>query len=192
MGEPSDGELMARARSGDEDAFGAIVERHQNALVNYLSRLTGSREKGEEYAQEAFFRLYRAAGRFRPDGRVAPLLFRIAVNCVRSDARRAKLWRALVPVLSRDAESSDDADPAVRGELRTRVQEALARLPPRYREAVLLRDIEEWSYAEIAEALRCREGTLKSRIGRGREMLRRALEGYWKPQPLQKEGNVHG
>jgi RNA polymerase sigma-70 factor (ECF subfamily) len=123
---------------------------------------------------------------------VAPLLFRIAVNCVRSDARRAKLWRALVPVLSRDAESSDGGDPAVRGELRTRVQEALGQLPPRYREAVLLRDIEEWSYAEIAEALGCREGTLKSRIGRGRELLRRALEAYWKPQPLRKEGNVHG
>ena len=187
-----DGELMARVRSGDEDAFVTIVERHQDALVNYLARLTGSREKGEEYAQEAFFRLYRAAGRFREDGRVAPLLFRIAINCVRSDARRARLWRALLPVLSRGVEAPEPGDPAVRGELRARVQDALARLPPRYREAVLLRDIEEWSYAEIAQALGCREGTLKSRIGRGRELLRRALEPYWRPAATPKEGNAHG
>lgn len=191
---PSDAELMARARSGDEDAFVRIVERHQGPLVNYLARLTGSREKGEEYAQEAFFRLYRAAERFREDGRVAPLLFRIAVNCVRSDARRARLWNLLLPALARRDEAAGDAadGPVLREELHARVHDALSRLPARYREAVLLRDIEEWSYAEIAAALGCREGTLKSRIGRGRELLRRELEPYWRSVRPPKEGSANG
>ncbi|HWC64977.1 MAG TPA: RNA polymerase sigma factor, partial [Thermoanaerobaculia bacterium] len=156
MDEPSDAELMARVRSGDEDAFVRIVDRNRDPLVNYLARLTGSREKGEEYAQEAFFRLYRTAERFREDGRVAPLLFRIAINCVRSDARRARLWTLLVPALRRlDRTASEDSpDGAVlREELHARVHAALANLPARYREAVLLRDIEEWSYAEIADAI---------------------------------------
>lgn len=196
MEEPSDAELMARARSGDEDAFVRIVDRHQNPLVNYLARLTGSREKGEEYAQEAFFRLYRAAGKFREDGRVAPLLFRIAINCVRSDARRARLWKLLVPSLreAEDGGPAESPDRAVlRDELHVRVHAAIARLPARCREAVLLRDIEEWSYGEIAAALGCREGTLKSRIGRGREMLRRELEPFWRSRrPSRKEGGAHG
>ncbi len=193
MDEPTDAELMGRARSGDEDAFRRVVERHQDALVNYLARLTGSRERGEEYAQEAFFRLYRAAGRFREDGRVAPLLYRIAVNCVRSDARRSRLWNLLRPFLAHAAFAATDRadDPALRNELHARVHEALSRLPPRYREAVMLRDIEEWSYSEIAAALGCREGTLKSRIGRGRERLRRDLEDYWRAKP-RREGGAHG
>ena len=194
MGEPTDAELMARARSGDEDAFARIVERHQDGLVNYLARLTGSREKGEDHAQEAFFRLFRSASKFREDGRVAPLLYRIAINSVRSDARRARLWSILLPFLAHApgpaAEPPDD--PALRRELHARVHEALGRLPARYREAVLLRDIEEWSYAEIAAALGCREGTLKSRIGRGRELLRRELEPYWKAARPRKEGGANG
>jgi RNA polymerase sigma-70 factor (ECF subfamily) len=192
LGEPTDAELMGRARSGDEYAFVRIVERHRDALVNYLARLTGSREKGEDHAQEAFFRLYRFAGRFRDDGRIAPLLYRIAVNSVRSEARRARLWKLLLPFVAPSSPPEAADDPVLRDERHARVHEALDRLPARYREAVLLRDIEEWSYAEIAAVLGCREGTLKSRIGRGREMLRQELESNWRRARPRKEGNAHG
>jgi RNA polymerase sigma-70 factor (ECF subfamily) len=188
LDQPTDAELMVRARSGDEDAFARIVDRYKNPLVNYLARLTGNRDDGEEYAQEAFYRLYRDAARFRDGARVSPLLFRIAINLVRTQARKARLWRLLVPkVAAAETGLDESADGGVlQEEIETRVQDAIARLPPKYREAVLLRDIEGWSYDEIAPALGCGMGTLKSRIGRGRALLRRHLEPYW------KGGNGHG
>ena len=194
MQEPTDAELLRRARSGDEPAFARIVDRHKGPLVNYLARLAGNREDAEEYAQESFLRLYRAAGRFRPDGKIAPLLFRIAINLVRTRARRDRLWRlvaaGLAAVGAGEGEPADEA--ALTSELQRRVQAAIARLPPHCREAILLRDIEGWSYAEIAAAVGCREGTLKSRIGRGREMLRRDLEPYWESPARRREGSGRG
>ena len=190
---PSDADLMRRARSGDEQAFARIVDRYKGPLVNYLARLTGRREDGEEYAQEAFLRLYRYGDRFRDGASVAPLLFRIAINLARTAARRARLWRALVPRLAAAEPAGEASDRELfRTEIQGRVQAAIARLPPRYREAVLLRDIEEWNYADIAEALGCPEGTLKSRIGRGREMLRRHLEPYVESARIRKEGSARG
>jgi len=190
--ERTDAELMRRARSGDEQAFARIVERHKGPLVNYLARLTGSREDAEEHAQEAFLRLYRSAGRFRPEANVPPLLFRIAINLARTHARRKRLWRVLAVALA--AGHRDEGEPAdgpvFLSELQHRVQAAIARLPPRYREPVLLRDIEGWSYAEIAATVGCAAGTLKSRIGRGREMLRRDLESYWESAGRRKDGSV--
>ena len=191
MDEPTDAELMRRARSGDEQAFARIVERHKGPLVNYLTRLTGSREDAEEHAQEAFLRLYRSAGRFRPEATIPPLLFRIAINLARTQARRRRLWRVLAAALvAGHRDESEPADgPVFLSELQRRVQAAIARLPPRYREPVLLRDIEGWSYAEIAAAVGCAAGTLKSRIGRGREMLRRDLEPYWEGADRRKEAS---
>lgn len=161
--------------------------------MNYLARLSGNREDAEEYAQEAFLRLYRASGRFRPDGKIAPLLFRIAINLARTRARRDRLWRLFVagrPGGEAEAEPADGA--AMSSERQRLVRDAIRRLPPRCREVVLLRDIEEWSYAEIALAVGCGEGTLKSRIGRGREMLRRELEPYWESLPRRREGGGRG
>lgn len=192
--EPTDAELLRRARSGDERAFARIVDRHKGPLVNYLARLAGNREDAEEHAQEAFLRLYRTSGRFRPDGKIAPLLFRIAINLARTRARRNRLWRLFVEGRPagelREAESADEA--VLGSELRRRVREAIGRLPPRFREVVLLRDIEGWSYAEIGAAVGCNPGTLKSRIGRGREMLRRDLEPYWESPSRRREGSGRG
>jgi RNA polymerase sigma-70 factor (ECF subfamily) len=191
--EPTDAELLRRARSGDETAFARIVDRHKGPLVNYLARLSGSREDAEEYAQESFLRLYRAAGRFRPEGRIAPLLFRIAINLARSRARRDRLWRVFAAgTAAPEIDEGRGADEtALASELQRRVRDAIGRLPPRFREAILLRDIEGWSYAEIAAAVGCREGTLKSRIGRGRQMLKRDLEPYWE-SPKRREGGRRG
>jgi RNA polymerase sigma-70 factor (ECF subfamily) len=192
--EPTDAELLRRARSGDEPAFARIVDRHKGPLVNYLARLSGSREDAEEHAQEAFFRLYRASGRFRPDGKIAPLLFRIAINLARTRARRDRLWRLFVEGRpGGEAQEAEPADGAAMSSERQRlVRDAIGRLPPRCREVILLRDIEGWSYAEIASAVGCGEGTLKSRIGRGREMLRRDLEPYWESAPRRREGSGRG
>ena len=178
----SDGELMARVRDGDGEAFAGLVERYGDDLVAYLGRLTGSPERAEDLAQEAFLRLYRAAPRYRDRGRLAAYLYRIATNLLRSEERRARRWRGLAPVLA--AGSPDRAEPSaprrVAGEeLRRRLATALAGLPLALRAPLVLYEIEGWPQRQIARALGCREGTVKSRLHRARSRLRSELGPVW-------------
>jgi len=177
----TDGELMARAAAGDRDAFADLVTRHERSLRGYLGRLCGSAERAEELAQEAFVRLYQAAAGYRDQGRLLPYLFRIAINLLRSEERRHRRWRLLVPLYAggRDERAPGGADEALlRGELQKRVRAELQRLPLLFRVPLLLYEVEEWSYDDIARLLGCREGTVKSRLHRGRARLRRALASY--------------
>lgn len=181
----TDGELMARLRSGDREALAALVDRHKDALVNYLARLTGHRDRGEEIAQEAFLRLYQAAPRYREEGRLLPFLYRIATNLVRSEERRERRhrWFTLVhPHGPAGEPHSHAAAPArlLQQEAQREVQRALAELPLLFRAPVVLHAVEGWTYQAIAALLGCREGTVKSRIHRGHRRLRERLHGYWK------------
>jgi RNA polymerase sigma-70 factor, ECF subfamily len=176
----TDADLMARVRGGDQDAFAAIVDRYKDAVVGYISRLTGSRDRADEIGQETFVRLYRTAQRYDERGRLAPYLYRIATNLLRTEEIRARRRRFLL--LQYGAYGDRCEDTAERrmlaDELARQVQDAIAILPLRYRAPVVLRDIEGWSYQDIARALGCHEGTVKSRIARGRDCLRRALAPY--------------
>lgn len=176
-----DARLMARVQAGDVGAFEALVERHKDGLVNYLTRLTRCRDRAEEYAQEAFVRLYRHRDRYRERGQLAGYLYRIATNLVRSDERRAARWRTLEGLYRAGLEPAQPSPQRVvlGDEAGQRVAAALARLPLRYRAPLVLREIEGWSYAEIASALGCRPGTVKSRISRAKARLRPMLESYW-------------
>jgi RNA polymerase sigma-70 factor (ECF subfamily) len=177
---PTDAELMARTKLGDPDAFGTVVARYKDQLVNYLTHVCGSRDRAEEYAQEAFVRLYQHAHRYDEQGKLAPYLFRIATNLMRSENSRMRRWQRLL--LGYTTNGNGQPSPqavALQREVQTKVSEALAAVPMPYRAALILREVEGWSYDEIAEALGCREGTVKSRIGRGREYLRQSLQPYW-------------
>lgn len=176
----TDAELMRRVREGDDDAFATIVDRHKHQLVRYLANLTGNRGAAEEYAQETFVRLYLTASRYREEGKLAPLLYRIATNLIRSEAARSRRWSDLLPLFGRSAQAPPSPqDTALRSEATLRVTSAIESLPLSYRAAILLREIEGWSYEEIAEALDCNSGTVKSRISRGREILKKLLASYW-------------
>jgi RNA polymerase sigma-70 factor (ECF subfamily) len=179
--EESDAELMARVREGDRDGFADLVNRHKDAVVNYLTRLTGSRDRAEDLGQETFLRLFRSAGGYVEQGYLRAYLFRIATNLVRSEERRERRQRLLQPLLGGEP---DRAEPAahtglLRQEMQRVMTAAVARLPLRYRTPLVLHEIEGWSYADIAADLDCREGTIKSRIHRGRQSLKRLLESYW-------------
>ena len=178
--EPSDAELMARVREGDREAFADLVDRHKDAVVSYLTRLTGDRDRAEDLGQETFLRLFRSAGDYTEQGYLRAYLYRIATNLVRSEERREKRLRLLAPFLPRQ----EHAEPAaasglLRRELHREVAAALARLPLRYRVPVVLHEIGGWSYVDIAEEIGCREGTVKSRVHRGRQQLKAKLEPYW-------------
>lgn len=185
--ELTDAEVMQRVRAGDLDAFEVLVDRHKDGLVNYLTHLRGDRDRAEEVAQEAFLRLFQYAHRYHEQEKLAPYLYRIATNLVRSEFRRMRRWRTLLPWIEH-AEPAQPESPARRifeSEIIDRVQGALASLPMTYRAPLVLREIEGWSYQEIAKALDCREGTIKSRIARGRDQLRALLAPYW-------NGGSHG
>lgn len=177
----TDDALMERVRGGDEEAFGVIVDRYKDSLINYLTHLVRSRERAEEIAQDAFVRLYRSARQYKEQERLGPYLFRIATNLVVTEARRQKRWSLLLPRLHASTrQSAPPADaPVLADEIQRQVHAALERLPVKYRAPLVLFEIEEWSYEEIAKALNVRAGTVKSRIFRARELMRRHLAPWW-------------
>ena len=178
----TDDALMQRVREGDDDAFGEIVDRYKNPLVNYLTHLVRSRDRAEEIAQDAFVRLYRNAANYKEQDRLAPYLFRIATNLTVTEVRRAKRWTLLMPRLHASTSQSTPSPDAnlITDEIQKQVNAALERLPLKFRAPLVLFEIEEWSYEAIASALDVRIGTVKSRISRARDLLRRHLAPWWK------------
>ena len=181
----NDVELQARSRARDAEAFSQLVERYKDRMVNYLTRLTGCRDRAEDLAQETFVRFFKQIHRYREEGTLSAYLFRIATNLVRSEERRKRRWQLLQPLLpdgvfarGGEAPASPQAD-ALASEEHRQVSRALASLDVLYRAPLVLREIEGLSYQQIATALGCREGTVKSRLHRGRQLLKETLTPYW-------------
>jgi RNA polymerase sigma-70 factor, ECF subfamily len=161
-----DGPLVARAQKGDRWAFEQLVDRHQHRLFTLASRLLGSPDDGADAVQEAFIRAWVGLPSFRRGARFSTWLHRICLNAVHD--QRAKR-RTLPP---EDApEPADPRDPFLASELSGAFQQALNELEEEYRSAVVLYDVLGCSYAEIAEVTGVAEGTVKSRIFRGRKRL---------------------
>ena len=176
-------DLIERHRLGDPSAFEQIYAEHEKMVFNLALRMSGDREIAAELTQEVFLKVYRHLERFRGRSTLKTWVFRIAVNCCRSRFRRRRL-RFLDPgpdteeTLERTVDPRSDPErDALNADLGERLRAALARIPLTFREAVVLRDLQGFTYEEIADILRIRTGTVRSRIARGRERLRRALEG---------------
>ncbi|MFN7973628.1 MAG: sigma-70 family RNA polymerase sigma factor [Acidobacteriota bacterium] len=180
-GEQSDADLMSRARRGDRDAFAMIVDRYQNAIVGYAARLTGSRERAEDVGQETFLKLWSLAPRYDDRGRLPHLLTTIATNVVRSQERRARTARLFAPLFGRNGHGhgSTPEREALAGEEGRLVAAALASVPLAYRAPLVLHEIEGRPIEEVARILRCAEGTVKSRLHRGRDRMRAVLAAHW-------------
>ncbi len=181
----NDVELLTRSRARDADAFAQLVDQHKDQIVNYLARLTGCRDRAEDIAQETFVRFYKQINHYREEGTLSAYLFRIATNLVRSEERRKRRWQMLKPILAYGglgsngaSQSSPQAD-ALASEEHRQVTKALASLDVLYRAPLVLREIEGLSYQKIATALDCSEGTVKSRLHRGRKLLKERLTPYW-------------
>jgi len=177
----TDEDLLALARRGEEDAFGDFVRRHTATVHRWMVRAVGE-DDADDLTQDVFVNAYRGLGRFRGDAPPRAWLAAIADNAVKNRYRARSRFRRVFA-------GSADADPvhepaqtgagpeetASTGESRRVVAEALKLLPPDFRMPVVLRDIEEWSYEEIAISLELPVGTVKSRIARGRGQLREIL-----------------
>lgn len=177
----TDGADIRRARSGDDTAFGRIVAAHESMVLRTAWRLVGDREDARDIAQEVFFRMYRHLGRLAPDQELAPWLYRVTVNLGLTvlRRRRRKPESALDDVRRVVAVSDGRPEQERRGEAadaRRLLASVFDRLSDKERAAIILRDIEGLDVAEVAKALKCRRGTVRTHLCRGRLKLRQALE----------------
>jgi RNA polymerase sigma-70 factor (ECF subfamily) len=156
-----------------------VVARYADVVYTMAYRLTGDDEDARDLAQDVLIRLHRGLARYR-EGNFEGWLYRTTVNAFRDRLRKRKRLRE--DVLAGEPPGLTTGEVVERAvqlqELHEMVQRALVKLPPEYREAVVLRDLEGRSYDEIAEILEVPAGTVRSRIHRGREALRQLLESY--------------
>jgi RNA polymerase sigma-70 factor (ECF subfamily) len=177
----TDEELLVSARQGDEEAFAVFLRRHTSTVHRWMVRAVGQ-EDADDMTQDVFLKAYRGLPRFRGEAPPRAWLASIADNAVKNRYRARGRFRR---VFAGSADANPGLDPPERragpeedaqtGESRRFVTEALKLLAPEFRMAVVLRDIEEWSYEEIAASLALPVGTVKSRIARGRGQLKEIL-----------------
>jgi RNA polymerase sigma-70 factor, ECF subfamily len=184
--EQSDLELVRRAQQDERGAFDLLVLKYQHKVIKLVARLLRDPAEAEDVAQEAFVKAYRALGSFRGDSAFYTWLYRIAVNTARNSiASRQRRPLDYEVELSESEQNNvaarlkhDDTPEAtvLSEEIRQTVNQAIGELPEDLRTAIVLREIEGLSYEEIATAMDCPVGTVRSRIFRAREAIDRALK----------------
>jgi RNA polymerase sigma-70 factor (ECF subfamily) len=188
----ADAAYIEKLRAGDADAFDKLVTRYSNDIYALLFRLTSDYDEASDLTQETFLRALKAIRGFRGESDLKTWLYRIAVNESRNRFRWWKRRRREKTVsldeslgntgasyqdILADTSTSPEED-ALRHERETILQNALIELPAIYREPIVLFDIEGLSYDEICRALELNLGTLKSRLARGRQELKKRLARY--------------
>lgn len=193
MRDPKDELLLAGLQAGDESALRDLAEAYGSKIYQLAFRYLRNKEDAEEVMQDVLFKVYRKIGAFRGDAALSSWIYRITFNASMSRLRTAKYHRTQNDELSLTASDTDEprstpheiadwsdlADEQVlRSQLRRRVARAIMALPVIYRAPVLLRDIQGMSTEEASAMLRVKDQTLKSRLHRGRLILRKQLSDF--------------
>ena len=182
----SDQQLVLRVQAGEKAAFDLLVRKYQHRVLKLVSRFVPDAAEAEDVAQEAFLKAYRALASFRGDSAFYTWLYRIAINT----AKNALVSNRRRPVdfdldlqdpeqYDRHARLKDGDTPEgvlLTEEIRNVVERAMEQLPEDLRTAIVLRELEGLSYEEIAEAMDCPVGTVRSRIFRAREAIDKKLK----------------
>ena len=181
--EIGDAECVKRVQRGDTQSFEILVRRHQNTTFNLIYRFLGDYDEATETAQEVFLSAYRSIQQFRGDANFATWLYRIAFNHASSRRKSLNSKRQRHVALEDDVALADcNADPettAERREIQQCVQQALNSLDRDDAQIILLRDLQDVRYEDIAETLDVPVGTVKSRLHRARQALRASLAPYF-------------
>lgn len=188
-----DEDLMDHVVEGSEAAFACLVDRYKNRLQSVVYRYVRDYQRAEDLTQEAFVRVFLHRERYRKTGKFSTWIFTIAVNLAKNEIRRKVRLRNVFSIdhlkeLLGNAEPflrdpRPDADREVeRDQTSTVIGRAIAKLPEVYRDALILRDIQELSYEEIGEILDIPGGTVRSRINRARTMLKEKLKTFAKTE----------
>ena len=172
MADFDEGALIERCRTGDDLAFGELVERYKNLVYGVVWRLAPDRSRTDDLAQEVFLKIYRGLPYFRGEARLSTWIFRIVSN-VCAQARSESLGKTET-VLAREPGRQDSAFAEL--ELRDRLDKAMAQLPENYRLLVAAHYLEGVQYEALAEALDIPLGTVKTHLYRAKRLLRELLE----------------
>lgn len=176
-------ELIARLQKRDEAAFEELIRQYEKKVYTLCFRMCGNSEDAEEAAQDAFLALWRGIDRFRQESSLSTWIYRLETNACIDTLRRRKKQSGSVSLddeeLFVDAvdTSPQPQETVEHRETQKLLQEGLSALPEEYRKVLILREIEGLSYTEIAESASIELGTVKSRISRGRSLLRNFLSG---------------
>lgn len=192
MAEMDDKTLVSLSQQGDENAFAELVGRYGALAYQVAYGILGNREDSEEVAQDVFVRIHRALPSFRGDCSFSTWMYRIALNLARNKYHWNRVRGSKVN-FSMDAPlDSEDGDEKLHfdapssaltpdrkselDEMQAHLAEELAKLPEQYREILVMRNVQDMSYEDIAAALGCQLGTVKSRLARAREELKNRLD----------------
>jgi RNA polymerase sigma-70 factor (ECF subfamily) len=186
----SDHELVTRAQLGSEKAYRELLDRYQRPVFSIIFRMIRDREQAEDLAQETFVRVFNHIGRYDPRYKFSSWIFKIATNLTIDWIRRKELKTVSIDG-SRNAVTSDEMEASAitivsedenpeelleAKELGQEIEQAIGKLRPEYRAAILLRHVEGREYQEIAEIMALPLGTVKTYIHRGRNELRDTLQ----------------
>jgi RNA polymerase sigma-70 factor, ECF subfamily len=191
---PDDALIVAELKAGNEDAYARLIAQYHQTIYNLVYRILDDSGDAPDTTQEVFIKVFRGMAKFNCESSLKTWIYRIAIH--EASNRRRWFFRHKVQELSiepatdemegRSANLRDSLidgaespfEKVARGQVRARVEQVLQEISEPYRTAVVLRDIEDLSYEEIAEMTETSLGTVKSRLVRGREALRRRLERY--------------
>lgn len=195
MRDPNQEALLERLKRGDEQAMAELAETYSSKIYQLAFRYLRNKEDAEEITQDVLFKVYRKVGAFRGDAALSSWIYRITFNAAMSRLRTARYQRtqdeerhhqaqnadgdAIVSARTEPADWSNMADETIlRSQLRHRVMSAILALPAIYRAPVMLRDIQGMSTEEASAMLNVKDQTLKSRLHRGRLILRKQLSDF--------------
>ena len=183
--------VIARALEGDQQAFAEILNRYRGSIYNLIYKMVHNREETEDLVQEAFIKAFCSLSTFNEDYAFSTWLFKIAINNCIDHFRKKKLKTFSIdtPIQSKDGtitrEFSDTSfspeNPLLSKEKTKLIEDAINKLPEKYRISIILRHNEDKSYEEISQILEIPLGTVKARIFRAREMLKKQLKGKLRP-----------
>ena len=178
-----DAECVRRVQQGDTDSFEVLVRRHEKAIFNLVYRLLGNYDEAAEVAQEVFLSAFKSIHQFRGEANFSTWLYRIGLN--HASTRRKSLHSSQqrhIPLDGTEVIADGNVDPVKNlehKEIQQRVQQALNSLDPEDARIILLRDLQDISYEDVAEMLDIPVGTVKSRLHRARQALRTSLAPYF-------------
>lgn len=189
-GPDDDGALVALCKQGDTDAFEELVRRHQKKMLNTAFRMTGNYEDACEVVQDAFVAAYKAIQHFEERARFSTWLYTIVLNQTRNHLKKAGTVTGRAEYSLDEPITSEEGfirtepaspEPSVletleQREVQARVQQCIGGLDTDFREVLVLRDIQGFSYDEIGSLLKLADGTVKSRLSRAREAIKNCLK----------------
>jgi RNA polymerase sigma-70 factor (ECF subfamily) len=199
-----DRNLAEALRAGEETAYETLIQRFEQPVFGIVSRLTDDPADSADVVQEVFLKVFRNIGSFRGESSLKTWIYRIAVNEARNHRRWFGRHRGkevgLEPAPADEfnhgdwlpADAPDPYEITLDHEVQGLMEQAFERISPSYRAALVLREVEELSYEEIAEVLEISVGTVKSRILRGRESLRKQLASLLEPEQPAEWTLAHG